>query len=61
MQPERATHHPPVRSIDELEVASLDGGEIGHLTLVAVRVGDDPALGRLGEDLGQSVGAPRTL
>ena len=52
MQPERATHHPPVRSIDELEVASLDGGEIGHLTLVAVRVGDDPALGRLGEDLG---------
>jgi hypothetical protein len=32
-----------------------------HLTLVAVRVGDDPALGRLAEDLGQSVEAPRIL
>ena len=35
--------------------------KIGHLTLVAVRVGDDPALGRLAGDLGQSVEAPRTL
>ena len=43
-----------LRRIDEIEIARLGSGEIGHLPLVdAVRVGDDPALGGLAEDLGQ--------
>src|ERR1700730_15513276 len=44
-----------VDRIDEVEVASLDRGEIGHQALVdAVRVGDDAALGSLAEDLSQA-------
>ena len=44
-----------VRRIDEVEVAALDRGEIGHQALVdAMRVGDDPALGGLAENLGQA-------
>src|ERR1700724_206363 len=38
----------------EVEVASLDRGEIRHLALVdPVRIGDDAALGGLAEDLSQ--------
>jgi hypothetical protein len=44
-----------IRGIDEIEVAHLDRGEIGHQAVVdPVRIDDDPALGRLPEDLGQA-------
>src|SRR5712692_3442393 len=44
-----------LRRIDEIEVADIGGVEIGHHTLVdTMRVGDNPALGSLPEDLGQA-------
>jgi hypothetical protein len=44
-----------IRGVDEIEIAAFDRGEIGHQTLVdPVRIDDDPALGRLSEDLGQA-------
>jgi hypothetical protein len=44
-----------VLRIDEVEVTSLNQGQIRHLALVdPVRIGDDPALGGLAEDVGQA-------
>jgi len=38
-----------------MKVAALDAGKIGHLTLIdPMGVDDDPALGRLAEDLRQT-------
>ena len=50
-----------VRRIDKVEVAAFDTGKIGHEALVdAMGVGDDPAFGRLAEDLGQAHDRHRT-
>src|SRR6266849_6102250 len=50
-----------VDRIDEIEVAALDRSEVGHLTLVdPVRIGNDPALGGLAEDLRQTHDRHRT-
>jgi hypothetical protein len=44
----------PPRWQNKIEIARLSSGEIGHLPLVdAMRVSDDPALGRLVEHFGQ--------
>jgi hypothetical protein len=42
-----------VRGGDELEVATLDRGEVGHQALIdALGAGDDLAFGGLAKDLG---------
>jgi hypothetical protein len=44
-----------VRSVDEIEISAFGRGEIGHQAVVdPVCIDDDPALGRLPEDLGQA-------